>query len=405
MAGGNPANLYCGVLEPGRRPLNILTFNYEYPPLGGGGGVVHALIAEELAKRHHVAVITSAFGDLPARETRGGVEIIRVPILGRSDPSAASLLSMLTYPPAAWVAAARWMRGRRYDLINSHFAIPTGPGSVPVAWASRIPHVLSLHGGDIYDPSKRLSPHRHLPLRWAVTAVLRASRAVVAQSENTKANAYRYYDYRGPIETIPLGIRQPEFPPASRPALGLPDSAFLAVTVGRLVRRKGLDRLLLAFARPECAGLHLVIVGSGPELEPLRKQAAELGLSSRVLFTGRVEEERKWQILSCSDAYVSATLHEGFGLVYLEGMAAGLPVVTPDHGGQVDFLKEGESGRLVPAGDVAALAAAVAGLAAHPAEAKRMGEANRRRAPEHRIERCAAAYEELFERLIADRLA
>ncbi|HEX7077785.1 MAG TPA: glycosyltransferase family 4 protein [Candidatus Eisenbacteria bacterium] len=381
----------------------MLTFNYEYPPLGGGGGVVHALIAEELAKRHHVAVVTSAYGDLPSRETRGGVEIARVPILGRGDPSAASLVSMLSYPPAAWIAAARLMRGRRYDLINSHFAVPTGPGSVPVAWTARIPHVLSLHGGDIYDPSKRLSPHRLFPLRWAVTAVLRASHAVVAQSQNTKENAYRYYDFRGPIEIIPLGIRQPTYRPASRAALGLPESAFLAVTVGRLVKRKGLDQLLLAFTRPECAAFHLAIVGAGPELESLRQRAAALGLGERVRFTGRVEEERKWQILECSDAYVSATLHEGFGLVYLEGMAAGLPVVTPDHGGQVDFLREGETGYMVPAGDVPALAAAIARLAADPASAKRMGAENRRRAPDHRIERCAEAYEALFERLVAPR--
>jgi glycosyltransferase involved in cell wall biosynthesis len=365
--------------------------------------VVHALIAEELAKRHHVAVITSAYGDLPETEVRGGVEITRVPILGRSDPSAASLVSMLSYPAAAWLAAARKMRGRKYDLINAHFAVPTGPGSLPVAWLSRVPHVLSLHGGDIYDPSKRLSPHRHFALRWAVTAALRGSRAVVAQSQNTKENAYRYYDFRGPIEIIPLGIRQPEFAPVPRAPLGLPESVFLAVTVGRLVKRKGLDRLLEAFARRECGALHLAIVGGGPELEPLRARAQTLGIADRVHFEGRVEEERKWQILHASDAYVSATLHEGFGLVYLEGMAAGLPVVTPDHGGQVDFLREGVTGYMVPAGDTAALAAAIARLAADPETARRMGAENRRRAPEHRIERCAEAYEALFSGIVAAR--
>ena len=108
------------------RPLNILTFNYEYPPLGGGGGVFHEVMAEELAKHHHVAVITSAFGDLPSFEVRGGVEIHRVPIIGRGDPSAASLLSMLAFPPAAWWAAGRLMRRKRYDVIHAHFAVPTG---------------------------------------------------------------------------------------------------------------------------------------------------------------------------------------------------------------------------------------------------------------------------------------
>ncbi|HEU4332917.1 MAG TPA: glycosyltransferase family 4 protein [Candidatus Eisenbacteria bacterium] len=383
--------------------LNILTFDYEYPPLGGGGGVVHALIAEELAKRHHVAVITSAYGNLPARETLAGVEITRVPILGRGDPSAASLVSMLSYPPAAWIAAARSMSRRRYDVVHAHFAVPTGPGSLPPAMIARIPHVMTIHGGDIFDPSKKLSPHRVAPLRWTVTAMLRGSQAVATSSQNIKANAYKYYGYRGPIEIIPLGIRQPEVPPASRAALGLPEHVFLAVTVGRLVKRKGLEQLLRAFARPECAALRLVIVGAGPEMDGLRAETAALGIGDRVLFTGRVEEERKWQILAACDAYVSATLHEGFGLVYLEGMAAGLPVVTPDHGGQIDFLRDGETGYVVPAGDLGALAAALARIASNPEEAKRMGAANRKRAPEHRIDHCAGAYEALYERVVREK--
>lgn len=387
----------------GKEPVNILTFDYEYPPLGGGGGVIHALLAVEHAKRHHVAVITSQYGDLPPFELRAGVEIHRVPIVGRSDPSAASLVSMLSYPAAAWWKAAAILRRRRYDLIHGHFAVPTGPASVPPAFLARLPHVVSIYGGDIYDPSKKLSPHRNPALRLAVDGVLRSSAAVVACSTNTKENTYRYYGYRGPIEIIPLGIRQPEFPPATREALGLPAGAFLTVTVGRLVKRKALDRLLQALTRPECAETHLVVVGSGPELDPLRSLAERLSLGARVRFLGRVEEERKWQILAASDAYVSATLHEGFGLVYLEAMAAGLPVITPDHGGQVDFLKDGESGYLVPAGNEERLAAAIARAAAEPAERKRMGEGNRKRAPEHRIERCAEAYEALYERVLSER--
>jgi glycosyltransferase involved in cell wall biosynthesis len=310
---------------------------------------------------------------------------------------------MLSYPMAAWWTAARVLRGRSYDVVHSHFAVPTGPGSVPPSNLARLPHVLSLHGGDIYDPSKRFSPHRHAFLRLVVDGVLRSSAAVVAQSTNTRENTYRYYGYRGPIEIIPLGIRQPQYRPATREELGLPGDAFLTVTVGRLVKRKALDQLLRVLARPECARAHLVVVGSGPELDPLRSLAERLSLGTRARFLGRVEEERKWQILAAADAYVSATLHEGFGLVYLEAMAAGLPVITPDHGGQVDFLVDGESGYLVPAGDEARLAAAIARAESEPAERRRMGESNRKRAPEHRIERCAEAYETLFDRLLAER--
>ncbi len=385
--------------------MKILTFDYEYPPVGGGGGIVHALIAEELAKTHDVSVITSGFDGLPSQEVRGGVRVYRVPVIGRADVNTASLVSMLSYPPLAWIRASKLMRREKFDVINSHFAVPTGPGSLPPAKFAGVPHVLSLHGGDIYDPSKKLSPHRLPGVRATVNWVLRRSEAVVAQSTNTRENAYRYYRYRGPIEVIPLGIRQPQVPDASRTQLGLPADRFLAITVGRLVKRKGIDQLLRALTYPGCTDVHLLIVGDGPERDPLTKIANELGLDGRVTFTGRVEETLKWQLLKCADAYVSSTLHEGFGLVYLEGMAAGLPVITFDHGGQVDFLRDGETGFLVTAGDTTGLAAAVARLVANPAEGKRIGAQNLERAPRHRIEECAHGYEALFERVIGEKTA
>jgi glycosyltransferase involved in cell wall biosynthesis len=380
--------------------MNILTFNYEYPPVGGGGGVAHELIAEELAKRHRVWVVTSAFKQLPRREERQGVTILRVPVLGRDDRAAASLLSMLTYPPGAWVAAAGLLKREKIDIIHSHFAVPTGPGSLPPAMLARIPHVLSIQGGDIYDPSKSLSPHRLPPMRTAVRWALRRSTAVVAASVNTRENARRFYGYQGPIDIIPLGIRQPELSPPSRTALSLPPTAFVAVTVGRLVKRKGLDALLRSLAANGLADVHLVIVGEGPERAELERLSAQLGLGPRVHFVGRVDDERKWQLLQAADVYVSATMHEGFGLVYLEAMAAGIPVITFDHGGQVDFLRDGETGYLVRQGDVDGLSAALARLQSEPGRAKAMGEYNRRHAANHRIEICAGRYEALFSRVL-----
>jgi glycosyltransferase involved in cell wall biosynthesis len=381
--------------------MNILMFNYEYPPVGGGGGVVHALIAEELARRHRVVVITSRVAGLAARETVNGVEVHRVPVIGRANTAAASLASMLAYPPGAWVAAARLLRNEHFDVVNGHFAVPTGPGSLPVAKLARLPHVLSLHGGDVFDPSKRLSPHRFALLRYTVTQMLRQSNVVVAQSTDTRDNVYRYYPYRGPIEIVPLGIRIPVVAPATRSALGLPEGVFLLVTVARLVPRKAVDELLGILARPASSALHLAVVGTGPELLSLQALARKLGLSARVHFLGRVPEETKWQVLGASDAYASTTMHEGFGLVYVEAMASGLPVVTYDRGGQGDFLIDGVTGRLVPAGDTDAMAAALVALAADPDAARRLGAGNRCRAEQYRIETCAAAYERIFERAVA----
>ena len=177
----------------------------------------------------------------------------------------------------------------------------------------------------------------------------------------------------------------PEVTPRSRRELGLPEDVFLGVTVGRVVARKALDRLITALARPETADVHLVVIGAGvshevmnPHDEPaegilvmfgegaeradLEVLAKELGIAQRVHFMGWVEEETKWQILGASDAFLSSTLHEGYGLVFLEAMAMELPVVAPDHGGHLDFLTDGVTGRIVPVDDIPALTEAIQSL-------------------------------------------
>ena len=387
-------------IEPLLKPMRILMFNYEYPPLGGGGGVVHELLAEELATRHEVTVVTSAVRGLPRHEERGGVTIHRVPIVGRRDLNAATLVSLLSYPPSAILFAQRLLRRRTFDLINGHFAVPTAPASVHIAKRAGIPHVLTIQGGDIYDPSKRLSPHRIPGVRSVVTSVLNQSDAVVAASRNVRDNAHRLYRFSGQVELIPLGIRQPTYVPAARAHLGLPASAFLGVTVGRLVKRKAIDQLIHILNAPQCREVHLAVIGDGPELSRLRLLARDLGVDDRVHFLGRVSEQEKWQVLESADVYLSTTMHEGFGLVYLEAMAAGLPVITYDHGGQIDFLTNGESGYLVPAGTATEFRDVVVRAMTNPGAMAKMGERNRGAAPNHRIDACAASYESLFTDLV-----
>ena len=383
--------------------MRILLCNYEYPPLGGGGGVASADIAEELAKTHHVTVLTSQGHGLARREVVNGVDLVRVPVCGRNARSTASLASMLSYVPLA-IREGNWLvRSESFDVVNTHFVIPTGPAGDHIARRAGIPNVLTVHGGDLYDPSKFLSPHRHAVLRTTVRRQLQRADAVVAQSRNTEQNVHRYYTHDLSVEIIPLGIKP--IPPgeALRAAFGIPDDAVVMVTIGRLVARKGVDTLIETARRAAVPNLHLVVIGEGPLSSKLAAQAAESGVSSKVHFPGFVSQADKYGLLRAADFYVSASLHEGFGLVFLEAMACGLPVVCFNEGGQTDFLEDRATGRLVDVGNVDALVAACRDLAADPESRLLLGKNALARVKPYFIHQCAARYEALFRRVIASK--
>ena len=102
---------------------------------------------------------------LPAESMDQGVRVIRVPVLSRRDQATASLVSMMAYIPMAIKAGKKLLKTERFDIINTHFVLPTGPVGDTLSRVAGIPNVLSLMGGDIYDPSKFTSPHRHPLLR------------------------------------------------------------------------------------------------------------------------------------------------------------------------------------------------------------------------------------------------
>jgi glycosyltransferase involved in cell wall biosynthesis len=333
--------------------MRILVINYEYPPVGGGGGVICRDIAEELAlKGHSVTVVTSQYGALPPREETNGVAIFRVPVFARKKQDVASFPSMISYVPLCVRQVNDLLKRERYDVINTHFAIPSGPAGQYISRKHGIPNVLTIHGGDIFDPSKSLSPHHTPGLRQTVRRMLIGADRVVAQSSDTKSNAMRYYGVDRPIDIVPLGIRPNARPPRTRQQLGLPTEPFVFSTIGRLVKRKNLEELLKIFKEVrETAPSVLLIIGDGPERENIEKEIGTLELGDGVRLLGRVSEEQKYACLHASDAYLSTAIHEGFGIVFLEAMECSLPVICYDRGGQRDFLKDGKTGYLVALGD------------------------------------------------------
>lgn len=383
--------------------MKILIINFEYPPLGGGGGVATQLLARELSHHHTVHVLTTRFGKLPRREQDGTVVVHRVNVLGRRGLYAASLRSLATFVPQA--LRAGWSIGRRehFDVLNAQFVLPSGIVGAALSSVLGVPFVLSFIGGDLYDPSKGVSPHRHAVLRWLVRRVAARAAACTAISEDTKRRAQELHGVSCAITVVPLGIARVSIETHARRSRRVPERIRVFVTMGRLIPRKGHELLLRAWQ--EVRDAHLIIVGDGPLKDRLRHLASELGIAQRVSVRGYVSEEEKQQLLRMADGYVSAALHEGFGLVFLEAMQAGLPIVAANVGGQQDFLTDGENALLVPPGRAQPLAAAVRRLIDNPSLAQRLASNNERRAAQFSAAASAAAFERILRQAVtyADR--
>ncbi|HXK61035.1 MAG TPA: glycosyltransferase family 4 protein [Acidobacteriota bacterium] len=358
--------------------MRILLFCYEYPPIGGGGGVGAQQYAEAWVRAgHEVTVVTSRAPGLAARELVGGVDVVRVFAGSRKDRATASFLSMALYNfTGALHLAANWRKLRRFELINTHFAIPSGPLGWLAAKAFRLPHVLTIIGGDIYDPSKRSSPHRFAALRVVNSWIMNSADRVIAISSDTRKRAEEHYRVRNKIEVINYGFTP--LPPAEEIRLPEPldPRCFYLIGVGRLVSRKGFDVAIRALRHlPD--RIHLLLVGDGPLEKDLRLIAQREDVSDRVHFLGFLPRAEIQCLLRMSQCFVLSSWHEGLGIVVQEAMDAGLPVVATNNGGQVDLIRHGHNGFLVEPGDHLGLAEAVRTLYDEPALCEQMGQNNR----------------------------
>lgn len=189
------------------------------------------------------------------------------------------------------------------------------------------------------------------------------------------------------ISVVPCGIDPEQFAPVGRPRP--PGARRRLLAVGRLVPRKGFDRAIRALAGVPDAEL---LIAGGPEADLLRTEpeaarlygiAREYGVLDRVTLLGGVGRARMPRLMSSADLVLSLPRYEPFGIVPLEAMACGTPVVATAVGGQLDTVVDGTTGLLVPADDDHDLGAALRALLADPDRLARYGAAGRARVLAH----------------------
>jgi glycosyltransferase involved in cell wall biosynthesis len=293
---------------------------------------------------------------------------------------------------------------RQLDVFHAHH--PTLLGAAAARWARRSQRPLVFTYHTYYErythyvpgPSRVLA---RLAVRQA-TAFANGADLVIAPGPSV-AKVLRAQGVRSPVAVVPTGVTLPVATEAAkgircRRALGLKDGAPLCLSVGRLAREKNQAFLLAAFAAVlrRLPAARLVLVGAGDDRPHLEQMARDLVLGESVQFVGSVPHERVGDYYLAADLFLFPSTSETQGLVVLEAMAAGLPVVAVASDAAADLLGDAEAGILAPE-DASRFAWTVAGLWDRPERRRTLGAAGRRIAAGYAPEACAARLLDLYE--------
>ena len=364
-------------------------------PVYGGSGVVATELGMELARRgHEVHFITYAQPfRLPYFVERVYYHEVEVP----SYP-------LFEHPPYN-LALSVYMHNVtvKYglDLIHAHYAVPHATS----AWlakemlerpAFRI--VTTLHGTDItligQDPSYR-------PI---TEFSIRKSDGVTAVSEYLRCETVRHFGLpEDRIRVIPNFVDLDRYKrdayPCHRSKFSLEGESIVThISNFRSVKR--IDDVVHIFERiAKRLPARLLLVGDGPERVKAQQIAEEAGITERVLFLGK--QTSVAELLACSDLFLLPSQHEAFGLVALEAMACGVPVVATRIGGIPEVVSHGESGYLAPVGDVEAMAAASLELLEDPERWRRASAAARAGAERYSVDRVVPEYVAYYEEVLS----
>jgi rhamnosyl/mannosyltransferase len=346
--------------------VKVLHLGKFYPPAKGGMETILELICERTAQHVRNRVIVSNSRRSTVEERHGSVEVLRVAALTR--------IGAVAVCPRMPFDLAR----EEADVIVLHEPNPMALVAYFLARPSG--RLIVWYHSDVIRPSWLYRLFYRPFLRFALSRAVR----IVVSSPALGASAPELQDFQAKCKVIPFGVEPQNGHDSEqnvRRAREIRREANQAIVlfVGRLVPYKGVDVLLEALTGLDAVGF---IVGEGPIRVALQDRARQLGISSRVHFLGSVDDNELAALYRACNIFVlpSVTRQEAFGVVQLEAMAAGKPVVSTDLGTGVGWVnKDGETGYVVPPRDAAALRDAIARLLNDGALQKTMGDAAAKR--------------------------
>ncbi|MCH7835235.1 MAG: glycosyltransferase [Chloroflexi bacterium] len=322
----------------------------------GGMNVYIRELSRQLCRRAHTMDIFTRRTDPDSPqvvEIDGRTRVIQI----ETGPLDADKASLHLHLPEFRRGVIRFQeeQGRSYDLVHSHYWLSGWVGqALKARWG--VPHVIMFHTlGEVKnrarvserEPDYRIAGER---------LVAQGADRIICASEGERRALIEYYGVSPALTVqVPCGVDMDHFRPMSsgrvRRSLGLPQSEMLVLYVGRIEPLKGIDILLRAAAETEGRFCLLIVGGDSKDAArkaELRKLADELGISDRVILRDAVPHEQLPLYYNAADVCVVPSYYESFGLVALEAMACGIPVVASRVGGLLETVKHGQTGYLVP---------------------------------------------------------
>jgi N-acetyl-alpha-D-glucosaminyl L-malate synthase BshA len=360
----------------------------------GGSGVVATELGKHLAERgHEVAFISYStplrLSELPPKVSFHEVDIVEYPLL-KNFPYTLALASKM----------AEVARSKKLQILHVHYAIPFAAAALlarEVVPELDLKVVTTLHGTDVTlvgsNPSFKPVTAMTIERSHAVTAVSQFLRDAVRRQFGTQREIEVIYNFIDPERHD--GPAPPCIPPRNCPE----EFTLMHISNFRPVKRLG--DVIRIFARvSEKLRARLVLVGDGPDAGLARDLAEELGVADRVHFTGVLDGVA--DLLREANVLLLPSETESFGLVALEAMASGVPVVATRVGGLPEVVEHGVTGFLAPLGDVDQMAEYVVQILSDCATCRSFSKAARERAREHFDYRdIVPQYEAVYERVLA----
>ncbi|KIL41010.1 hypothetical protein SD70_10020 [Gordoniibacillus kamchatkensis] len=338
--------------------------SWEFPPMKVGGLSAHveALSRELAAQGTEVHVVTCHADGAPAHEEANGVQVHRVRTYQSGSLTFMEWVMQLNLAMYDYVRTLNRRFGP-FDLLHAHDWL-VGEAAVQLKRECGLPLIATIHATE---------HGRNHGLHTDLQRSIHAQERELAQEAELVIGCSRYMEREirelfgiaeHKLTVIPNGVFLPAAPADPQQERAAVQAAFagpgerIVFFVGRLVREKGAHVLLESapLVLEHCPQAVFVIAGKGPALEELRALAESLGVSSKVRFAGYIDDETRNRLYRCAAVSVFPSLYEPFGIVALEAMAAGAPLVVSGTGGLQEIVDHERDGFTVLPGDRASLA-------------------------------------------------